>query len=316
MSATNNMQEPRPDVAALLAMLVQMQAKPMNEGSVEEGRQAFAAMGPLVDAAPEELAIIRDLTCPGPAGDIPLRLYDARESRSAGPAMVFFHSGGFVIGDLETHHPVCTYFAKNLDIPVIAVDYRLAPEHPFPAAPDDCEAAARWIAKNASSIGLDITGLALCGDSAGGNLAISVTHALMAKPAAVPVVAQFAIYPATDSASTGGTMEEFADGYLLTAKTMDWFMEQYKPELGNPRHEVIHTNHAASPPTLVFTAGLDPLRDQGCAYAKAVEAAGVRVIYDEATGNLHNFLCLRKAIPSTAQDMERMIGHMRSLLNI
>ncbi len=315
MSDTYNTPNVRPDVAGLLAMLVQMQVKPMNEGNVEEGRLAYTAMTPLIDAEPENLANIRDLSCPGPAGEIPLRLYNSRSVRDAGPVMVFFHGGGFVIGDLETHHSICTYFAKHLDIPVIAVDYRLAPEHPFPAAPDDCEAAARWVASNGAALGLNINGLVLCGDSAGGNLTISTTHVLMADPAAVRVIAQFPLYPVTDGAVTKGSMEQFAEGFLLTKETMDWFMDHYKPVSGDPRHDVILTNHAGTPPTLVFTAGLDPLRDQGRAYAKALEASGTRVIYDEAEGNIHGFICLRKGIPSSVQDVERMIGHMQSLLS-
>ncbi len=315
MNDPENAQKVRPDVAAMLAMLAMMQAKQMHEGTVEEGRAAYAAMPPLVDAEPEKLSVIRDLSCTGPAGDIPLRLYDARESRGAGPVMVFFHGGGFVIGDLESHHSICSYFAKQLDIPVIAVDYRLAPEHPFPAAPDDCEAAARWVASNGAALGLDITGLALCGDSAGGNLTISTTQALVANPAAASVIAQFALYPATDRSANEGSMQQFADGYLLTANTMDWFYSHYKPIIGDPRHDVILGQHKDMPPTLVFTAGLDPLRDQGRAYAAALKDNGVRVVQDEADGNLHGFICLRKGIPSSVQDVERMTGHMRSLLS-
>jgi acetyl esterase len=315
MSETIEMPDVRPDVAGLLAMLVQMQVKPMDEGTVEEGRLAYAAMTPLVDAEPESLEIIRDLSCPGPAGEIRLRYYDARSARDTGPVMVFFHGGGFVIGDLESHHSICTYFAKHLDIPVIAVDYRLAPEHPFPAAPDDCEAAARWVASNGAVLGLNINGLVLCGDSAGGNLAISVTHTLMTNPTTVPVIAQFPLYPVTDSAATDGSMQQFAEGFLLTAETMDWFMDHYQPIAGDPRHDVILANHAGTPPTLVFTAGLDPLRDQGRAYVKALEGAGVRVIHDEAEGNIHGFICVRKGIPSSVQDVERMAGHMRNLIN-
>ncbi len=305
----------RPDVAAMLMMLGQMQVKQMHEGSVEEGRVAFTAMTPLMDAEPEKLPVIRDLSFPGPAANIALRLYDAREARDAGPVMVFFHGGGFVIGDLESHHSICTYFAKHLDIPVIAVDYRLAPEHPFPAAPDDCEAAARWVASNGAALGLSITGLVLCGDSAGGNLTISTMHALHAKAAAVPVVAQFPLYPVTDSKANTGSMVDFADGFLLTSAGMAWFMDHYQPVAGDPRNDVILGSHASTPPTLVFTAGLDPLRDQGRAYAETLKEAGVSVIYDEAEGNIHGFICIRKGIPSSAKDVERMVGHMRSLLN-
>jgi acetyl esterase len=314
-SDTKNNVFVRPDVAVLLTMLEQMGAAPMENGSVEEARQAYLAMTPMADAPVEKLAVIRDLVCPGPAGDIKLRLYDAHESRGSGPVMVFFHGGGFVIGDLETHHSVCSYFAKHLGVPVIAVDYRLAPEHPFPAAPIDCEAAARWIAAHGSDMGLDITGLILCGDSAGGNLTIVTTHALMAAPAAVPVIAQFPIYPVTDSGAAGGSMDHFAEGFLLTANAMAWFNSHYRQMRGDPRHDVAALDHQGTPPTLVFTASLDPLRDQGRAYAAALQQAGVRVIHDEADGNIHGFICLRAGIPSSASDVDGIIGHMKTLLD-
>lgn len=315
MSITETKPYVRPDVAALLAMMEHMGAKPMDESTVEEARQLYLAMTPMADAPAEQLAIIRDLECPGPAGPIKLRLYDARQNRAAGPAMVFFHGGGFVIGDLDTHHNFCTTVAKQLDIPVIAVDYRLAPEHPFPAAPIDCEAAARWIASNGEALGLNITGLFPCGDSAGGNLAIVTTHALMAAPAAVPVLAQFPIYPVTNSAASGGSMDDFAEGYFLTAGSMAWFNGHYQQVAGDSRHDVHDLDHTGTPPTLVFTASLDPLSDQGRAYADALDAAGVRVIHDEAEGNIHGFICLRGGIPSSIDDVSRMIGHMRTLID-
>ncbi|OYZ39397.1 MAG: lipase, partial [Novosphingobium sp. 16-62-11] len=122
----------RPDVQAFLGFLNATAAPPMSELGLEAARASYLAMGQLAEAAPRDLAVIRDLTCPGPAGDIPLRLYDARAEREAGPAVVFFHGGGFVIGDLDSHHSLCTEIAAEIDLPVIAVDYRLAPEHPFP----------------------------------------------------------------------------------------------------------------------------------------------------------------------------------------
>jgi acetyl esterase len=314
MSDTETMPFVRPDVAALLAMLAQMGGTPMEESTVEEARQLYLAMTPMIDAPAVPLAVIRDLTCPGPAGDIKLRLYDAQQNRGSGPAMVFFHGGGFVIGDLDTHHNFCTTIAKQLDIPVIAVDYRLAPEHPFPAAPIDCEAAARWIADNGKELGLEITGLLLCGDSAGGNLTIVATHALMAAPAAVPLIAQFPIYPVTNSSATGGSMAAFSEGYLLTSLGMAWFNSHYRQVAGDPRHDVHDLDHSGTPPTLVFTASLDPLSDQGRAYAASLQQANVRVIHDEAEGNVHGFICLRGGIPSAADDVDRMIGHMKILI--
>ncbi len=314
MSEAQNIPFVRPDVAALLAMMAQMGSAPMEESTVEEARALYLALTPMIDAPAEPLAIIRDLTCPGPAGDIKLRLYDARQTRGAGPAMVFFHGGGFVIGDLNTHHNFCTTIAKQLDIPVIAVDYRLAPEHPFPAAPIDCEAATRWVAENGTALGLEITGLILCGDSAGGNLTIVTTHALMTAPAAVPLLAQFPIYPVTDSAAAGGSMHAFAEGYFLTALGMAWFNSHYRQVTGDPRHDVHDLDHTGTPPTLVFTASLDPLSDQGRAYAAALQNAGARVIHDEAEGNIHGFICLRGGVPSSVADVERMTTHMEILI--
>jgi acetyl esterase len=271
-------------------------------------------MGPLAELEPRPLAVIRDLTCPGPAGEIPLRLYDARESREAGPAVVFFHGGGFVIGDLDTHHALCTEIAAVLDLPVIAVHYRLAPECPFPAAPDDCEAATRWVAESPDALGRQVTGLILTGDSAGGNLTIVTTQALMARRAEVPVLVQAPIYPATDE-RPHPSYDEFGEGHLLTKSGMDWFHASYAGESGNCRAFPILGDHAKVPPTLVATASLDPIRDQGRAYAAELIAAGSDVIFLEMKGNIHGFLTLRKAIPSGQDDLARIFAGIRLLLD-
>lgn len=304
----------RPDVTMLLAMMAASEAPPMHEMSPADARQAYRMMGMIADAEPTPLAIVRDLSCPGPAGDIGLRYYDARESREAGPAIMFFHGGGFVIGDLETHHPYCTELAAKLDLPVIAVDYRLAPEHPFPAAPDDCEAAARWLAENGKALGLDITGLIFTGDSAGGNLTIVTTQALVAKPAAVPVIAQAPLYPVVDSTQTGGSFTEFADGYVLTADAMNWFGENYAAVPGDIRNDCINGDLASLPPTLLVTAGLDPLRDQGRDFAARLIKAGVDVTYLEMRGTIHGFIGLRKGIPSTQADCDAIFRGMKAML--
>ena len=138
----------RPDMKMLLDGLAAAGGPPMADMTLEEARGAYVALHGMADRPARELAMIKDLSCPGPAGDIPLRLYDARETREAGPVITFFHGGGFVIGDLETHHNLCTEIAALMDLPLVAVDYRLAPEHPFPAAIEDCEAATRWIASS------------------------------------------------------------------------------------------------------------------------------------------------------------------------
>ncbi|WP_373487947.1 alpha/beta hydrolase [Blastomonas sp.] len=305
----------RPDTAMLLAMLASAGAPPVNELPLAEGREAYRMMRFVVDAEPTPLAIVRDLSCPGPAGDIALRYYDARETREAGPAIMFFHGGGFVIGDLDTHHAFCTEMAAQMDLPLVAVDYRLAPEHPFPAAPDDCEAAARWLAANGKDLGPDITGLIFTGDSAGGNLAIVTTQALVARPAAVPVIAQAPLYPVVDSTAASGSFVEFAEGYLLTSGAMDWFTNHYAATPGNPRNDCILGDIASLPPTLLVTAGLDPQRDQGRAFAARAITAGVDVSYLEMRGTIHGFICLRKGVPSAQDDCDAIFRALKAMLN-
>ncbi|MBU1253380.1 MAG: alpha/beta hydrolase, partial [Alphaproteobacteria bacterium] len=185
----------REDVRGFLDMLEQMGGKGVEEVGAVDGRQQMRAMKAVAEADNRALAVHRDLTCPGPEGDIPLRLYDTKESREAGPCVVFIHGGGFVIGDIEVYDSLCSEIAHQLDLPVVSVEYRLAPEHPFPAAPDDCEAAARWIASSPAELGREVTGLVISGDSAGGNLTIVTTNQLVNEPAAVPVLVQAPIYP-------------------------------------------------------------------------------------------------------------------------
>ena len=304
----------RPDVHGFLEALKAMGGVEMSAMPLAEARAAYVALKDLAELEPRPLAIIRDLTCPGPAGEIPLRFYDARASRGPGPAVLFCHGGGMVIGDLESHHALCTEIAAELDLPVIAVDYRLAPEHPFPAAPDDCEAAARWLAASPAGLGRDVTGLIPMGDSAGGNLAIVITQALMAEPAAVPVVLQVPIYPWTDDRPDDPSMRDFAEGRFLTRASMEWFAADYAAPPGNPRALPLHGNHAAMPPTVLVTAGLDPIRDGGRAYGAALILAGSDVVFIEAAGTLHGFATLRKALPSTATDLTRIFAAMRLML--
>lgn len=304
----------RPDVHGLLEMLKAIGGPEMSAMPLAEARAAYVAMKDFGEAEPRDLAVIRDLTCPGPAGDIPLRFYDARETREAGPVVIFFHGGGFVIGDLETHHALCSEIAAGLDLPVVAVDYRLAPEHPFPAAPDDAEAAARWLAGSPAELGRVVTGLIPLGDSAGGNLAIVITQALMAAPAAAPVVLQVPLYPWADERLDHASMAEFGEGFLLSRAVMDWFAEAYAAQPGHPRAHTLNGNHAAMPPTVLVTAGLDPIRDGGRAYGAALIAAGSDVMFIELKGTIHGFATLRKALPSAAGDMARIFAAVKLML--
>lgn len=304
----------RPDVAAFLTFLNNPDAVPLHKMGLDIARSSMNVMGQLAEQPPRDLAIIRDLTCPGPAGDIPLRLYDPRESRDPGPAVVFFHGGGFVIGDLESHHSLCTEIAAELDLPLIAVDYRLAPEHPFPAAPDDCEAAARWIADNSAVLGRQITGLIPMGDSAGGNLAIVVTQALAKSAAAVPVVIQVPIYPLSDDKPDHQSFLDYANSYFLTSDGMAWFNECYKAVSGDPRAYPLHGEHANTPPTVLVTASLDPIRDSGRVYGAELILAGAEVVFLEMKGTIHGFTNMRKALPSAQDDMQSIFAAVRLLL--
>ncbi len=294
----------RRDVRLFLDSLNALPGPSSHEVGPVEARNMMHASRHVADAPVGELAVIRDLAAPGPAGNIQLRLFDAREERDPGPVMVFLHGGGFVLGDLHTHEPFCAEMARLLDMPVVAVDYRLAPEHPWPAAPEDAIAAARWIAGSPAELGRQATGLVLAGDSAGGNLAIVATLALRDDPAAVPVVAQWPIYPAADPATGYPSLTDFGEGYLLTREGMHWFDECYRPDPKDWRYSPLVKSQAGMPPTLVVTASLDPIRDQGRAYAAACVEAGVPTIFREARGNIHGFINLRKAIPSSKQDIE------------
>ena len=305
----------RPDVKSFLDFLNNAGGPLMHEVGAVEARRMMTAMRSLADRETGEIAVRRDFAIPGPhGGDIPLRLYDSRESRLPGPALVFFHGGGFVLGDLDTHEPACAEIARVLDLPVISVDYRLSPEHPWPAAPDDAEAAARWVAGNPDALGRHVTGLVLAGDSAGGTLAIVTALALRDAPAAVPVIAQWPIYPAVDLAKRYPSHDSFSTGFLLSADGMKWFNECYQPDFGHWRASPLKADQSGMPPTLVITASLDPLLDQGRAYAAACIQAGVPTIYREAAGNIHGFLGLRKAIPSSQGDLQGCLAVLKPMI--
>lgn len=307
----------RDDVRAFLDVLKSMDRPQVHQLPLEEARAAPRAMGEMADAPARDLAMVRDLACPGHAGEIPLRLFDAQAERGPGPAIVFFHGGGFVIGDLDGYASFCSEIAAETGLPVVSVDYRLAPEHPFPAAPDDCEAAARWVAGSPAELGLEITGLVLMGDSAGGNLTIVTTNALVEEPAAVPVLAQAPIYPIAGPLAHHESFREFGDGFFLTGEVMSWFDRCYAADPEDPRnYPLLAEDHSRTPPTVVLTAGLDPLRDSGREYAARLALQGVDVTLLEARGAIHGFVTMRKAITSTAADLKALYGVVRAMLEL
>lgn len=304
----------RPDVKAFVDALAAMGGVPIAEMTLEEARQSYIALHGMGDAPARELAVIRDLSCPAPGGEIGLRLYDARESREPGPVIVFYHGGGFVIGDLDTHHNLCTEIAYQMDLPVVAVDYRRAPEHPFPAAIEDCEAATRWIASSPDSLGRAATGLITIGDSAGGNATIVVTQQLAKTPADVPVVLQVPLFPLASDAKGSASIEQFAEGFILTKAAVEFFDAAYAPDRSDARAMPILGDHSTAPPTVLVTASLDPIRDSGRDYGAALSQAGIAHVFIEVVGGTHSFSNLRQAVPSYQADLERVFAAMKLML--
>lgn len=304
---------PRPDVAAFLAYLAENAAPPLSALPVEAARLVMRANCAVADLPPVPLARVQDWTIPTPAGSLAARLYDRRLDRMSGPLVLFFHGGGFVIGDLGTHHSFCTWLADTLDLPVLAVDYRLAPEHPFPAAVVDAEAAARWIANAPDVFGFQVTGLIPCGDSAGGNLAIVTTQRLAVQPAPVPVQACWTLYPYVGGGTDWPSHRAYGEGFFLAADDMAWFDAHYAATAGDPRHDCID-GPVPPVPLLVHTAGLDPLRDAARAYADRVAASGTPVQRLDAAGTIHGFINFRQALPSAQADCQAFVEAAKAML--
>lgn len=272
----------------------------------------LAAMG----NRPAQPAPTEDRHIPGPAGAIPIRVYRPTVDTPL-PIVVFFHGGGFVIGDIESHDPVCQQLATSVPAVVVSVDYRLAPEHPFPAPVDDCWAATEWVAAHAAELGGDAHRLAVAGDSAGGNLAAVV--AIRARDAGGPAVAfQLLVYPATDLTRSYPSHVENGEGYLLTTESMDWFMGHYLPDASDAQHPdaspLFTADLAGLPPALVITAELDPLRDEGEAYGEAMAKAGGDVRVSRYDGMIHGFFGMDALLDGATRAIQEAVAALQVAL--
>lgn len=302
----------REDVETALNLMASAGGPAMHEVDPAMARQMMAMMTATMERPAPALHRKEDTSFPGPAGPVPVRIYQRGAPAAEGPVLTYFHGGGWVIGNIESHDSLCAEIAHQTGWTVVSVDYRLAPEAPFPAATEDCLAATRWIAGSPAILGHRVTGQILAGDSAGGNLAAAVSRDLVGE---VPILAQWLIYPGTDMLAQGGSMAEFAEGFLLTRDSMLWFMAHYAPDPGHRWASPLRAEKwDGLPPALVFTCGLDPLRDQGRAYAARLIETGHRVIFREADGQIHGCMQLRGAIPSAQEDLLGQIRDLEALL--
>lgn len=257
-------------------------------------RTAYADTVALYRHETAPLAGVSERSFAGPGGDVRVRVYvPAAAATAAGACLIYFHGGGWVVGDLDTHDHVCRHLAHGAGVRVIAVDYRLAPEHLFPAAFEDCLAAVQWAAANAAALNIDPQRLAIGGDSAGGNLAAAVAIALRDSGGPSPAL-QLLIYPATDMTADNDSLRDNAEGFLLTRAAMELFMRWYVPDPANrtdPRASPQSADHHRDlPRAFIQTAEFDPLRDEAQTYAETLRAAGCRCEYECYPGMLHGFI--------------------------
>lgn len=313
-----------PDVEVLLQQLASFGAAPFSSQTPEQARAQmaqFALLGAqLAGPAPAGVTAV-DRQIPGPGGEIPVRVYTPQAGQQAGaaarPGLVYFHGGGWVIGSVSIYDRECQEIAQKAGCVVVSVDYRLAPEHKFPAGVEDCVAATRWVAAQAAELGILPHRLAVGGDSAGGNLAAVVAQQLRdhGGPA---LCCQLLIYPATDAAGDYPSMHEPGVGLLHPADT-SWFLGHYlsgQAERHDPRMSPLRaTSLAGLPRAIVVVCGYDPIRDEGIAYEKALRAAGVPSELLYFAGQIHGFMSFGPIVPSAREALHQILAALRGALH-
>jgi len=310
-----------PDVRALMELIEQGYPKVEEYAVADDARALLGTGSGLLPV--EDVARVEHHIAPGADGaGIVVRVYSPADDGAHRPGILYLHGGGWVIGDLDSHDGVCRRLCNGVDAVVVAVHYRRAPEHKFPAAADDAYDALAWAAANASDLGIDETRLAVCGDSAGGNLA-AVT-ALVARDRGGPALRyQALVYPVTDVAQTADdaypSRVENGTGYFLTTAAMLWYREQYlaaEADAADPRCSPILAEALTGlPPAYVLTAEYDPLRDEGEAYGARLEAAGVPTTVRRAPGLFHGFFSLDALLPAAKAEQESLFHELRAALH-
>lgn len=306
-----------PEVVALFEAMKVLDLPPLPTLTPEQARLLYRA-GSLRNGGPRvEMAAVRDLAAEGPAGPIPLRLYRPKGAPEHGaPMLVFFHGGGWVIGDLESHDGVCRRIADRASCLVVAVDYRLAPEHPAPAAADDCIAALRWIGAHADDLGADPERLAVGGDSAGGSLA--AVAALAVRETGPALRSQILIYPSVDNRASAPAYPSRAENRMvppLLPDVLHWFASQYMPHPALRddwrQSPIAAADKAGLPPALVIVADRDPLHAEGLAYADALDAAGVEVDRLDVPGMIHGFITMAGVLSAAGRAFDAIAVELR-----
>jgi acetyl esterase len=308
-----------PQARGLLDLIGQKGFPPTHTLSAAEARAFYRERRQFTQPRPPAIGHVQDLEAGGPNGPIPLRLYRPQGSAPADvlPVLVYCHGGGWVMGDLDTHDTLCRELANLAGCALVAVDYRLAPEHRYPAAVTDCIAAARWVHDHADELKLDGLRLAVGGDSAGGNLAAVVS--INARDRGGPPIAfQLLIYPATDMHCTAPSQAENGQGYLLTRDTIDYFVGHYiadRVQYGDWRASPLLCPDLSNlPPALVLTAGFDPLRDEGAFYAQRLTDSGNRTSYVLFPRQIHGFVTMGKVIDEAGTAIALCAGELRRIL--
>jgi acetyl esterase len=309
-------QELATDVHVLLELARRSGETSLVEGrSVEQAREENLEGVPIVTGPPRPMARVEEMTIPGPAGEMPARLYVALGApQPPQPLLVYYHGGGWVIGDLETHDGVCRFLAEFAGCRVLSIDYRLAPEHPFPAPVEDAFAAFHWAAEHAADLGVDPARIAVGGDSAGANLSTGICLQTRERGGPQPAM-QLLLYPPTDVVGEQPSRETFAEGFLLTRNDMRWFEDHYLPDgcdPEDPRASMMRAPDVSGlPPAYVATAGFDPLRDEAEIYAQRMREAGVKVALQRYPSLIHGFANLTAICPSARTATHEVAGALR-----
>ncbi len=305
-----------PELQLALSVLERRGAPPLETLPPAEAREEYRRQTAVSGGVPVLVGEVRNLTVEGAEGRLAARHYAPDEPGGPHPLIVFFHGGGFVVGDLDTHDAPCRLLCRHAGAHVLAVDYRLAPEHPFPAAVEDGLAALRWAIAHASELGADPGRVAVAGDSAGGNIA-AVSAWQAAREGGPGPVLQVLVYPTTNMVEPTRSHELFRGGFLLTRELLEWFAARYiaGADPSDPRLSVMLADDlGGAAPALVVTAGFDPLRDEGEAYADKLRAAGVPVVLRRFPGLIHSFFSAVGASRVSREAVIEVAGAARALL--